>query len=237
MTQEKPQSGELKIRESHTRKLAYIPEFKKEIIPSPQALKKFLELKMSLSEIGERKTSNSLEVEFIGEHGTGENKEHYTKYYKVLVNNKAYFVKETPRAWYSRKGGGTVEVLSMRKVREILRANDIDWAEVVAFKMGYENSFRRYFVSKWSDFLRTSLDKYISRLAGLSLSKDRAIASAARSELFELGKKFSKLYAILSDDFSDVWEGNMSYDPESKKIYIYDLQLHPYLQSNKLGQD
>lgn len=120
-----------------------------------------------------------------------------------------------------RQGGGFEEITALQKAKEILKAEKIDWADVVDFKLGYEFGVKKYFVSKWCDCFQTVIGQY----GGTSFAERLRSTSSEREDEFEkIEQLVKKLRSILCKYFSDVNGFNMSYDPKSKKIYIFDLK-------------
>lgn len=205
MTQEQPKPGEIVAKEGRKRKLAYTPEFKSAM---PQgAIKFFLKLKEKIDS-GEQEIAR--EGEFTVESLNFKNFSTAT-YYKVSYGSNAYFVKEVPVS-NAYKGGGFGEAMSSRMATRILRKNGIDWAEVVDFKLGYENGRHRYFVSRWDERLSTTLYDTMRELLNTNPIKAE-----------ELKQKFLTLRGVLDDFFWDVHMINMAYDPVSGKIIIFDI--------------
>lgn len=218
MIQEKPQSGELRIRASRTRKLAYTPEFKKELGLSSGAIREFLNLKNKLNRPGEKLIEKNFDAEFVQEDAG-------VKYYKFSVGGNPYFIKETPRDM-DFTGGGPLEVRSMQKAKEMLEKRKITWAKVVDFQFGYEDSFSRYFVSRWDDRFQRTLGDYLLELEkAVSRSKNAQQQIELQKERDEVRDKTQKLEKYLGRIFKELTDNNMSYDPVTKTIYIFDLQF------------
>src|SRR3989344_1759600 len=217
----KPKSDGLVVKEVRKRKLAYTPEFKDRISLLHNIFKNFLRLSRGLQK-REVAVDGELNVYLIDVKSDA-------RYYKVKVGEEDLFVKEINDtegiAW---QGGGFREVEALKKAKEILVAHNIDWADVVDFKLGYELGSKKYFVSTWREFLRTSLSYYRRRLLDAPLfTRDPDIIKSKAEEAKILDERITTLLKVLKD-FYDVRESNMAYDAESKKIYIYDISLsHP----------
>lgn len=220
MTQEKPKSDELVVKESRTRILAYTPEFKNEIVVSPRAIKKFLELRAKLEKVGDKSGTEGFSVEFFGSWKG-------VKYYRLMTTDSSYFIKETPQNIRYR-GGGVVEIKSLRKVRDILKKNNISWAETVDFKLGYEDKDKMFFISKWQNRLQFTVDGYkkiMKHVLAINSDSKTWTTTEAWQELEEIDKKMNELGELLGQSFGDFTQYNVSYDPNLKKFYIFDLKL------------
>ena len=217
----KPKSGELVVKEGRKRRLAYTPEFKELLVPKEHVFKKFNKLRTGLKNKGEKRDGGDMELELLG-HAFA------TDYYKLKINDKSFFVKVTGKT-NEASGGGFREIVSMKKARRILEKEGIDWAEVVSYKLGYDDGKNKYFVSEWRDCLQKNLMQYLERLGENFRSPTPEESTENWLSEFEryrfaLEDKYRKLKKVLSGQFHDVLAYNMSYDPESKKIYIFDLK-------------
>ncbi len=195
--------------------MAYAPEFKELLAPSEHVFKKFNKLKKGLRQRGEKVKDADMELELIGGAIA-------TDYYKLKVAESSFFVKVTGKQ-NEMTGGGFREIVSMEKARRVLKEKGIDWAEVVDYKLGYDDGKNKYFVSEWQDFLQVSIARYL----GPTIKFYGAGADEMQQKfdvLDVLRAKVRELKKVLSDQFGDIEDYNMSYDPISKKIYIFDLK-------------
>ncbi len=211
MISENKKSGGLATKEARSKKLAYTPEFRAELFANPGVIKTFLELeKRMLHERKKTLTNVEMTLEDVKKGETAS-----ADYYKVSIGGRYYFVKKVYQYF---KGGGFGEIMSAKTATDILKQNNIDWAEVVDFKLGYEKDGIRYFVSVWDERLKTELVEYIGQMDQTNPEE------AAR-----LRTRYDLLQKALSD-FWDLYATNMSYDPVSDKIILYDLYERKYLK-------
>lgn len=209
LTEPLRKADELVVSESRKRKLAYTPEFKSGLPRG--AIKKFLELIPRSQDVGDISTAEDFTVELIHKI-TGFSGD--AKYYKVSLDKDSYFVKVYPTAEqeFDSKGGGFKEAVGSRDAQQILKERNIDWVEVVDFKLGYYDNNISIFISKWDDRLLFTFSDYLRKLE-LDSEEQKGL----------LGK-FEELGKVLSG-FSDMAGYNMAYDPITKKFILFDLRV------------
>ncbi len=206
MTQEKSQSNELVERQSRTRKLAYAPEFKKEITLSPGAIKRFLSWRPELKKVGDRKEEEGFSIEVVGS-----NPSRGRFFYKVIANKTAYFIKATEE---DASGSAIAEMKSLLTLKNLIEKNKIAGVDVVNPKMSFHDKQMAYFISEWQDFLKKNLRQYLEELSNQAVSGDLYNNLMTRYKVIR--ENFGRL-------FVDLYKSNMAYDPASDKIYIFDV--------------
>lgn len=224
MTQEKPQPSELRVRASRTRKLAYTSEFKKELALSPGAIRRFLNYRAELKKAGDKKEEGGFSVERVGSN--------LLRFYKVTINGVAYFVKEMENS-----NLGVLEIHSLLLLRKLIQENKMVGISTVDFKFGFSDGRKSYFVSRWGDFLRKDLEQYMD---DLSLQVDHDVQRgllSTKKKLDDLRTRYEKLRETLGRDFIDLYRHNMSYDPVSDKIYIFDVFAKSIFPKHPARQD
>lgn len=223
MPKEKPKPNELVVKGSRTRKLAYTPEFKENLPPT--AIKEFLKLAPKLRRKETLEGANIVVTHFDDSWGG-------VRYYKVVLGDKDFFVKRIP-ARFSEKGGGFGEAVASEKMRSLLREHKIENVEVIDFQLGYEDKSDRYFVAKWSGTASDRLlnlfvyeNDLVSQIQNLKYAKASIseIADTER-ELDKIRSRENKLTKFFEQTFNDFGSINMAYDPQSKKIILFDLYL------------
>ena len=213
--------------------LAYTHEFK-DLIASqeeknPQILKRAIDIIDSLERKGAKRTEGIISVEFL-------NNNEDRCYYKVSINEgdatENFFVKRAESV--DREGGGRrrqdgfetgfEEFLGSAKVKEKLKY--LHYVEVVDYQLGYRGPKYTYFVSKWQEQLRYSLQDYINDL-GKRIDKNPETSLGLELELQTLFGRFQEIKDVLGSEYSgrDVIDVNMSYNPKTRKITLFDLNL------------
>ena len=218
-------------RETETRKLGYAQEFKDWIKQNPGIIKRFLKA-LNSGEISKAFSANKpFQIGDI----TITSAELYFRIrgsrIKLKLGDKTFFIKiEKKISKHSKYQHGYEEFLSTQKAIELLE--EIPNVEVCDFQLGYQDDKFSIFVSSWIDFLR--LDVYIDQL------KIKAAKSepGAEEELKTLITTLKKICQILepsvleknrkTERYIDVREGNMFYDPQTKKIILFDLSEEHY---------
>lgn len=128
--------------------------------------------------------------------------------YKIETRGGIFFVKKTQFPGVRVGEKGFDEFKASLEAKEKL--DDLPWVEVVDSQLGYKDEVAGYFVSTWNPIFETTLHDYLATLDKKS------------EEYVDLVDKVQ----ILKDrlvGFRDVFDHNMAYDPESKKIYLFDL--------------
>lgn len=201
--------GNIKSAETSRKSLAYTKEFKSILILNKDRIKDFLQLAGKIKNVEQGQIFGDSRFNVVLVRVASGN-----RFFKVNADGKIYFVKETLKENLI-PGGGTKELLSSGEVSRILQANGINWARVTFYKLGFENKNKAYFVSSWDDSLSKNFDYWISpsEVSGISAEEKEEIKSKA--------ERLIKLLGSLG--FFDVGYNNMSYDPVTKKIILFDL--------------
>lgn len=177
------------------RALTYTPEFKQFVRIHPGALKTAGNLIHELkTSLKEHESLDGVSVELTDKD---------RRYFKVGVGETYFFVKS-----YSSEAG-PLEVLSSEEAKE--RVKHLPWAEVINFQFGFRHKEDVFFVSEWNDKLDV---KKCTRLSDYTPKNEEEAA--------DIERKIADLKAIFLD-YIDFKNYNMLYDPESKKMYLFDL--------------
>src|SRR3989344_6157816 len=198
--------GGVRLSENQSRKLAYVGEFKEAPFLSSGALRRFLRLSQKITLWDKKKKFVDGDLKIVLQ----DRSDTFVRYLKVTIGQDSYFVKESRTTFL---GGGASEILTSNELREILEKEGFNYAEVVKFKLGYEDrSGRTYYVATWDERLTKGLDEWLA---------DRSLT---RQEREEINRRYRELRDKLSTKygFTDVSALNMSYDPQTKKIIIFD---------------
>ena len=220
-------------RETETRKLGYAQEFKDWIKQNPGVIKRFLEALNS----GEIDRTLSTNKPFRIGDATITLAELYPNRrgprFKLRLGDKAFFIKIEKKVPDNLKFQyGYEEFLSTQKARELLE--EVPNVEVCDFQLGYQDDKFNIFVSIWIDLPR--LDIYMDRLR----FKAEGLEPVAMEEFKTIKTTLKKIYQILlpplvsiaqrrkTEGYGDIREGNMFYDPQTKKIILFDLAETKY---------
>lgn len=140
-------------------------------------------------------------------------------YFKVKVDNNDYFVK-CKRGYHRGKigSGGVDEANSLNLAREMIKG--IANVDVVDFQLGYqdEKTQTSYFVSKWMGGV--NLSHFLGR-KDADIPADEIDAWPKLKK--ELRDRTYAIYKAIGENFRDVANNNMMYDPVSGKITIFDI--------------
>lgn len=127
-------------------------------------------------------------------------------YFQLTIGGESFFVKCEGMPF---RGKGYEEYKNTSEVRE--RLKEIPWVDTVEFMLGYQDEEgRSLYVSKWLNL--PLLNEYISGLDQFD----------NRQDIQELNRKVGELQKLLPE-FHDLTKRNMFFDPESKKIILFDL--------------
>ena len=211
-------------KESNYRALAYVKSFQDILVKHPRLINIFRHLEKRMKEkIYADQASVGSSLEDQGVKITVIDKDPPLikppgSYFKVEVEGEAFFVK-TVSGFYDQ-GDGVWELNSLNKAKNLLR--NMKDVEVVDFQLGYQDKDSTYFVSRWEEGV--VLDEYLEKLQSIKkTSKDEKMAQNATKELVELKKRYDKIVLLLRDAFTDVHEHNMLYNPQTKKLKIFDI--------------
>ena len=194
------------IKSTH-KELVYTKEFKESLAFDKNIFQKFIEIeeKMNNDDLDKELGDKNLKIVLTAKFG-------FRKYFKVTVNNKDYFVKEVPEADFE-SGGGPKEALNLTEIKKILEETHYsDWAEVSSFEFSYQDEGKRYFVARWDERLKKTLLYWLS--PGKLNGKEHLRVGFLRGKLREV---------LRSKGFRDLSDFNLSYDPVTKKIIIFDI--------------
>ena len=204
----KEMPGGVVVTENKKRKLAYTKEFRLSLFLKSGVLRKFLDWNKKISDADKEKQFEDGEFKItplFKPNNVG-------RYFKLTFGTESYFVKESTK----HHGGGADEILDSNNLIGILKKERIDYAEVVKFKAGYQDSDRVYYVAAW--------DERLTKTAA-ELESDGRLNERERKEIRE---KCYKLSDLLRNKYGywDITFRNMSYDPQTKNIIIFDPQRH-----------
>jgi hypothetical protein len=127
--------------------------------------------------------------------------------FELRVGDERFFVK--CEGFYSKHGGYN-EFKSNEVAQELLKK--LPNVEVVPAQLGFSDARQHYFVAKWQGDMQEAM-YYL-------YTPDRHKISLLEQE--ELKKRVVEIQQALGD-FVDVSDHNMFYDPETKKIFVFDL--------------
>lgn len=187
--------------------LSYSPEFKNWLKQHPRAMSQVADLIEKIIYNKEKDTGYELTE---GDIKVIYSERPYSDIFEVTVGNDKFFVKRDSSRKVSSTGG-QFEYNSSMLAKE--RLNNYPDIETINFQLGYTNkdSNIAYFVSKWEDL--ESVEDYLSR------------SDLKSEERKEIKEKLCRIMEIFPD-FSDVKKYNMFYDPNTKKIKMFDLNIH-----------
>ena len=179
--------------------MAYTVEFKKLVANNPKMLRNVLEVLPALERQGEHSSVNQdgLRITFFQARNWSNN-------FKVETGDEAFFVRKE-----LGRGTGFNAIKAFQEAKR--RLGDDPNVGFINYQLGYTDKFGNdYFVAKWENF--PILSDYLGQE---TLPDDERDAIA---------EKLSLIYTVLSD-FKDVTTANMFYDPERKKILLFDLEM------------
>lgn len=133
-------------------------------------------------------------------------------YYKFDIPENSFFVKRIPAALNYETGGGTGELYDTQEAKNLLAG--LENVEIVDYVLGYDGTKYKYFVSKWNP-------NFESTLAYLEDIKEKG-KQPTEQEL-KLLERIKNIQKILGIKYWDTNPHNMSYDPRTGKIYLFDL--------------
>jgi len=200
--------------ENVNRGMSYRPEFKEWVKEHPKAMAKAVRLIEKLAELGSRSNGDA---SFEGDVRVTHMKQPFSDVFKVAVGPDTFFVKRDKERLNIpgvHTVGGQSEYSDSLLARNGLKDDpDID---VVDFKLGYTSKDPKnpiaYFVSTWEDL--QTVGEYM---------RDPNLDPQEKLQIEQKIKKAQRLFA----EFHDVDVTNMFYDPTTKKIKMFDLNMNP----------
>lgn len=187
--------------------------------------KTFLKLTRLLEEDPELKTAGKegLNLSLVGNKTFPDENNPLVFYFKLDFEGHSYFVKHSlnPKLMGS---GGYVEAESTKEASEILTKNEINWAEVVKFKLGYTDKQEKYYISEWCGHNVESLEGYLQKIK--SNLENPEGNNNDLTELKETQQKLIEKFKILKRLFAgyfDFREHNVLIDINTKRLYLLDL--------------
>jgi hypothetical protein len=220
-------------RESPYRKLAYIEDFKRFVTDHPETIASFRKINDEISYLeksGNLKTGDvfeegDLKITIIGSSGDMTQKIYDTagEHLKVEIANQKYFVK---RVYGFFRSSGVQEFKSLSRAKEILKR--FDDVEVVDYQLGYQDKKGiTYFISKWSDGMR--MDEYLKLLyIKKEVTKDEKNLEDLMEEIKRLEIRVYDIRSVLGE-FWDMDNHNILYDPNTKKLTVFDIHSREFI--------
>ncbi|MBU0998966.1 hypothetical protein KKG24_01475 [Patescibacteria group bacterium] len=208
------QEGSIQLCNS-SRGLSYRPEFKDWLKKHPRAMSRVASLIEEMiihvpRGLRDELTEGDIKVIYI-------NKPKYSDVFKVIVGKDKFFVKRDQgrlQMFGVHLVGGQSEYSDSVLVKHQLK-DDPD-IEVIDFQLGYTNHNDKnpiaYFVSKWEEL--ETVGKYLSN------------PNLKIEERQEIKNKVAKVRRLFSE-FHDINMENMFYNPNTKKIKMFDLNIDP----------
>ena len=211
-------------RETETRKLAYDVDFRAWTKEHPGAMKTFLEIVRSkefkdavAGDIIEKGEMRVTLIEQIYNRGPR---------LKLELNGVEFFVKiEETNLEKQGFARGHKEFVDSQKAKELL--GDLPGVEIYEPQLGYQTESESFFVSKWIDL--PVLYDYVEMLS----------AQNNKEKVSELSKRKKEIQEVL-EDFTDIVEYNMFYDPQNDKIILFDVSRSPmtiYIDDTRTPDD
>jgi len=202
------------IESESGRELACVDEFKQVIHENPGLVASFLKF----DDIAKNKFKEiNLKPGYIFEEGNLKLTVVYFSgneffYYNAEVGGENFFIKSFPG--YHESPGESKGVEEFKSIQEAKKALvGVEGVDVVDFQFGYEDKKgHTYFVSKWADGVL--LLDYLRNLKSIGELKEKE----------ELEKKIDNIRVRLQN-FYDVRSNNMLFNPQTKKIIIFDIHL------------
>lgn len=212
-----------KTRESTTRGLSYVQEFRKWTKEHPGLLKNFLNLleseEFKNTQEGDTLEQNGIKLTILSKHKKDwmENENEFRGLrLKLEVDGHTFFVKQEKGKIFHK---GYQEANSAQKAKELLKELELPNVELYEPQLGYQTKDNSFFVSKWIDL--PTLSKYLLNLTDSSkfdeetYTKNIKKAQELQRRERQIAKKLKK--------FPDVYAHNMFYDEKTDKIILFDL--------------
>ena len=160
-------------------------------------------------------------------------------YFKAQIAGHLFFIKQALKEYHS---GGFHEAQSTQRANELLqKAGLADYVIIPEFKMGYSDQQKTYYVSDWEPAIDLQpLDVYNISLwyTHLELVDNGKIESEEHRQLMHtkmiIDERVNYIQGALTD-FFDVNTNNMAIDPETNRIYLYDLNEKTVEWSTRTG--
>ena len=201
----KPIRDRVFTRENKTRGLGYTELFKKLVKENPGLISALLKLDDELKIEGQSFEENGLKARLIL-------KKSSCDFYELAAGGTKLFVKVDHRS----NNGGYSEFVSSKQLRDRPELEDVPWVEVLDYYLGYTKGNKKIFISRWRDLV--ILKEYL-------YNRDCPIDPAEREDL---ENKIAYLKSRFMGQFADFNEHNMFYDPQSRKIIIFDIELRKH---------
>lgn len=209
--------------ESQYKSLAYNKELKSHFENNPNLIKTFFELVKKINSMPIEEGASFRKKGFTQEsNGIKVTCEDIRRgNYTVEIDDTKYFVKYLDN---DKEMGGYNEFISSAEAQA--RLKDLDWVEVIDFKLGYKDvEGRKVFVSEWKDL--PVLESY---MRGKGISLDTPLDEIEDSLIEERKDIEQKLVALdeALEDYYDVQPANMLYNPENGHITLFDLNQRAF---------
>ncbi len=136
-----------------------------------------------------------------------------SEYFKLNFEGKDYFVKKIYKN-FSRYGGGSQEVEGMQVAKELLK--DYPWIEIPDYQLGYFDGKNSYLISSWNPALEIDLEQYLKYKIPKTEKNWKTV--------HEIKKRVGLVSERLEYKFSDLEDYNISYDPKTDKLILFDLK-------------
>ncbi len=133
-------------------------------------------------------------------------------YFKAQVDKESFFIKDVP-GLSDGTGRGAEEFKSLENAAKLLKG--IEGVEVIDFQLGYQDTDRTYFVSKWRDGV--ILGEYLT-----------ALYAKVDAESLEKRNNLLKRYKVIDDimeahNFQDFHFDNVLYDQSTDMLIVFDV--------------
>lgn len=217
MSKFKAEEGSI-FRQNKDRALTYSPDFKEWVKNHPGFLLKAEKLIEDF--VAGKLPNTDGDIVSEGDIKIVHKKQPYSDIFEVTIGEDKFFVKRDSgkrlkdQLIKSFRVGGTNEYADSLTAR--LGLKDDPDIEVIDFQLGYNNNDEenpiKYFVSRWEDLKTCS--EYI---------EEGNLSDEVKSELVRKIEKAQRLFR----EYQDIRPENMFYNPITKKIVMFDLNLFP----------
>ncbi len=229
---EKFNSFEIAESEVSGKKLAYNKEIKELISDNPDLIRTVLEA-LNSGELDHSQSDSDADDEPVKKWEKDgvviesfEALQLHHNVYKVSVNNHTFFLKikdselkdsEEKFSHSQNYLGGFEEAQSTEEAREIFKDQPDVFIPTtyLGFTKIKNGRLQKYFVSEFVDSAITNLSKYMWEIKNDPSQQEYYLALKQRALEVKL--------AILGRGYKDIGDHNLAYDPENKRIIVFDL--------------